>query len=178
MQTYDLVPHPAFPPGKVEAVGVRWSELPDGRLMLRYRVDGCAELAVPSYRGNGRADELWKTTCFELFLLNARGHYREFNFSPSGHWAGYAFSGYRDQTGNAALRDWPRIEHDSGATIFVQTVFLPLEVLEGAERAALCAVIEEAGGRLSYWALDHAGAKPDFHHPACFAAQLAAPPAP
>jgi hypothetical protein len=34
---------------------------------------------------------------------------------------------------------------------------------------ALSAVIEEADGRLSYWALTHPAAKPDFHHAEGFA---------
>ena len=39
----------------------------------------------------------------------------------------------------------------------------------------MCAVIEEQGGRISYWALSHPDGKPDFHDPACFAAVLPAP---
>jgi hypothetical protein len=38
----------------------------------------------------------------------------------------------------------------------------------------LSAVLEEADGTKSYWALAHPpGDKPDFHHADCFAAQLA-----
>ncbi len=39
----------------------------------------------------------------------------------------------------------------------------------------LCAVIEEQGGQLSYWALAHGGSTPDFHDAACFAALLEPP---
>ena len=38
----------------------------------------------------------------------------------------------------------------------------------------LTAVIEEAGGRVSYWALKHAPAGPDFHHADGFTYHLAA----
>ena len=38
----------------------------------------------------------------------------------------------------------------------------------------LSAVIEEADGRLSYWALAHPPGKPDFHHSDCFALELPA----
>lgn len=168
MQTYDLAPHPNFAPGEVRAVSVRWAELSDGRLMLRFRVDGCTQMVLPAFRGRGRADELWKSTCFELFLYDSDGRYREFNFSPSGQWAAYAFNGYRNLTGNVEPRRTPDIAHDSGTSVFVQTVFLDRAELEGAERAALAAVIEEKGGRPSYWALVHPGLKPDFHDPACF----------
>ena len=168
MQTYELEPHPTFAPGLVTGVSVRWTELPDKRLMLRYRVDGCSALVVPPFHGRGRGDELWKTTCFELFLYDGGGRYREFNFSPSGQWAAYAFSGYRNLAGNAELREIPELKHETGDKVFMQTVFLDRRELEEAESAAVAAVIEEEGGRPSYWALAHGGLKPDFHDPACF----------
>lgn len=155
-------------PGKVTGVIARWSELPDGRLMLRYRVDGCASLVVPKFRGKGRGDELWQTTCFELFLYDGAGRYREFNFSPSQQWGAYRFSGYRTQQENFEPVLAPEIAPQSGESVFIQTVFLSRKELEGAERAALAAVIEEEGGRPSYWSLVHNGLKPDFHDPACF----------
>jgi hypothetical protein len=46
---------------------------------------------------------------------------------------------------------------------------------EGDCAANFCAVIEEEGGALSYWALAHPADKPDFHDPACFTATLPAP---
>jgi hypothetical protein len=165
VQTIQLTPHPAFQPGKVSAVTVRWQELDDGRLMLRYRVDGAQSLVVPPFKGYGQAEELWRTTCFELFLYDGEGRYRELNFSPSGQWALYSFAGYRHRAGNAALRDHPDIKHEQGASMFVQTVFVDAAILRGAERAALAAVIEEEGGRPSYWALAHNGLEPDFHDP-------------
>jgi len=41
----------------------------------------------------------------------------------------------------------------------------------GAWRLGLSAVIEEAGGRKSYWALAHPQGKPDFHHADGFACE-------
>lgn len=165
MQTYDLVPHPTFAPEEVTGVSVRWAELPDGRLMLRYKVDGCGALVVPPFKGHGRADDLWKTTCFELFLYDGDGRYREFNFSPSGQWAAYSFSGYRHRAEDVPLREGPEIRHEKGERLFMQTVFLNAGILQGAERAALAVVLEEHGRRPSYWAMAHNGLKPDFHDP-------------
>jgi hypothetical protein len=173
LETHRLVPHPNFAPGDVKAVDVRWAELPDGRLMLRYMVDGSAGLVVPPFHGRGRGDELWKTTCFELFLYDGQGRYREFNFSPSGQWAAYTFSGYRKADGNFEPHQIPEIKHEQGETKFVLTVFIDKRDLEGAELAGLAAVIEEQGGRPSYWALAHAGLQPDFHTPASFKLTLA-----
>lgn len=165
MQTLELTAHPAFQPAQVTGVSVRWAQLDDRRLMLRYRIDGAGALVVPAFKGHGRADELWQSTCFELFLYDGEGRYREFNFSPSGQWAIYSFAGYRNRAENASLRDHPEIKHEQGASVFVQTVFVDPTILLGAQRAALAAVIEEEGGRPSYWAMAHNGLKPDFHDP-------------
>ncbi len=173
VKTLDLTAHPAFHPSQVTGVSVRWVQVDDRRLMLRYRVDGCGALVVPPFKGHGQADELWQNTCFELFLYDGEGRYREYNFSPSGQWAIYSFAGYRHRAGEAVLRDHPEIKHDRGASVFVQTVFIDAEILRGAERAALAAVVEEEGGRPSYWALAHNGLKPDFHDPFAFRLPLA-----
>lgn len=172
MQTYELVPHPSFVPARVHNVSVRWSPLPDGRLMLRYRVDGCEALVAPEFAGTGRGEDLWRTTCFELFLYDGAGRYREYNFSPSQRWAAYAFEGYRSKQGDHEPLLSPDVKCERGHTIFTLTAFIDEREVLGAERAAISAVIEEEGGRPSYWALSHGGPKPDFHDPACFRVPL------
>ena len=175
MQTHQLVAHPNFAPGEVKGVTVHLAELADRRLMLRFRVDGGTNLVLPAYRGRGRGEELWKTTCFELFLYQGEGRYREFNFSPSGQWAAYEFAGYRNLIGDFEPRQTPEIKHETGESMFMMTVFLDRRELEGVERAALAAVLEESGGRPSYWALAHEQLKPDFHDPTGF--RITIPPA-
>lgn len=168
MQTYELKSHPAFMPGEVTGVSVRWSLLKDGRLMLRYRVDGCKELELPEFRGRGRGLELWKKTCFELFLYDGEGRYREYNFSPSGQWAAYAFAGYRMGVEDFEPLRSPEIASASGEIVYMMTVFINARELREAQQAAVSAVVMEDGGRPSYWALAHNKLEPDFHDPACF----------
>jgi len=142
--------------------------------MLRFRVDGCGALVVPDFKGLGRGENLWKTTCFELFLNDGEGAYREFNFSPSQQWAAYRFAGYRGPRQDIDPVTAPEIQSERGLSIFTLTVFLSALELQGARSAALSAVIEEEGGRRpSYWALAHGGPGPDFHDPACFRIPLA-----
>lgn len=168
MQTHGLKFHPAFVPGKVEGLAVRWGRVRDGRVMLRYRLDGCTDVVLPKRRSTARTDELWRSTCFELFLSDGGGRYREYNFSPDGRWAAYAFNGYRNRVGNHDPVAVPEIAMDSGQSVLTVTVFLDEAELAGASHAALTAVVEEARGRMSYWALRHPGLKPDFHEPTCF----------
>jgi len=45
-----------------------------------------------------RKDELWKRTCFELFLANNdKPNYYELNMSPSSEWNFYHFSDYKQE---------------------------------------------------------------------------------
>lgn len=168
LQTHRLVSHPNFGPFAVRGLTVRWSVLKDGRVMLRYCVEGCNSLVVPKLESADRTDGLWRHTCFELFLYDGEGRYREFNFSPSGQWAAYSFSGYRSSMERFDPVHPPEILAEKGHDLFILTAFLRRSDIEGASRAALSAVLEEPAKRLSYWALIHGGERPDFHDPACF----------
>ena len=65
----------------------------------------------------------------------------------------------------------PRIERlQAGVQVDCDLGGLP----HGALRMGLSAVIEEEGGRFSYWALAPPPGAPDFPHATCFAARLPA----
>lgn len=146
-------------------------------LRLRWRIEGAQALVVPPFAGKGRADELWRTTCFELFLMPAEGGaYSEFNLSPSERWAAYDFTAYRDGMAERPLEREPQGAMRLGSSFAIFDAALPIAALPASDcRMNLAAVIEEQGGLKSYWALAHPAEKPDFHDPACFAATLAAP---
>jgi hypothetical protein len=167
-----LIAHPDHPAREIKGVSLRCVTLKDGRTMLRYRVDGCGALVIPDYAGTGRADGLWRTTCFEMFLKDRSPAYFEFNFSPSGRWAAYAFQSWREAVEAPELSSAPVIAWDKGSEIFVLTAFLATVDVTGAHRAGFSAVLEERGGHTSYWALAHPPGKPDFHDAACFTARL------
>lgn len=122
--------------------------------------------------GAGRADELWRHTCLEVFVAACASQgYREFNFSPSGEWAMYAFSAYRAGMTVPALGSPPRMHWQRSNGCLELDVSLPAESLPAADggfRLALSAVIEEQSGTISYWALNHPAGQPDFHHPGSF----------
>jgi hypothetical protein len=93
--------------------------------------------------------------------------YLELNFSPAGEWAAYRFSGYRTGMANADAGA-PRICVHCEAGMLKVDVIIEVDAVPDLRRAeiqvALSAVIEETDRRLSYWALVHPAAKPDFHH--------------
>ena len=171
MTTYRLVPHPDHPPLAVNGVTI---EVLGGQddVLLTYRVAGADRVVPQPWRAPGRADELWRTTCFELFLRLDAARYVEFNFSPSTRWAAYAFSGYRNGMTPLPRDVDPFIERlEDGVEVDCDLGGLPL----GPLAMSLSAVIEEEGGVKSFWALAHAPGPPDFHNPACFIATLPAP---
>jgi hypothetical protein len=173
-RTVSLVPHPDTPARGVHGVDVRWYETADGRLVLRWLVKGVEAVAVPPFAGKGRGEDLWQTTCGELFLKDREGAgYRELNFSPSERWAAYRFTAYRKGMAEDDIES-PEVSCESGQFLFVLTALLDAALLEGSDMAGLSAVIEEKDGTKSYWALAHQPGKPDFHAPACFALSLPA----
>lgn len=171
-----LTAHPALPPRCVSRVQVRWRFLRTNELILRWRIDGTEDVVLPPLADGSRADDLWKTTCFELFLDFGDGTYREFNFSPSGQWAAYDFSSYRQRLGNAEIAAGPVIEVERGNSVIAGAVRLPVAALGRARNVALCTVIEEEGGVISFWANAHGDpAKPDFHDRSCFVIDVGQP---
>ena len=182
---HGLQAHPSQPAPadwRVE-VATRWSSrgllleytlgVPAGRLVLP------PKSAAPAAR-----DFLWKRTCAEMFV-GVRGEpgYLEFNFSPSGDWAAYAFDGYRE---GARDHGWDgpspevRMLPGEGATRLVATV--PHAALRPLLRAApgtvwetgITVVLESVYG-IGYWALAHPRTEPEFHDRAGFVAELVAP---
>lgn len=163
--------HPATPAGLPlhVTVAVDWNSK---GLQLLYTVSGnTAALCLPTATGPGPADGLWQHTCMEAFVSREAGEsYHEFNFSPSGQWAAYRFAGERQRdTTNEASLPAPGMQLAITPSRLTLDVHLPAAALPSpatALRLALCAVIEEHDGHLSYWALQHPHTRPDFHHPA------------
>ncbi len=176
MQTHMLEPHPAHPPLSVSGVSVSVGCKPHW-LTLRFRVDKSADVAVPKLAGRVRNDGLWRTTCFELFVMQGSGpSYAEFNLSPSEQWAAYDFTSPREGMAERAMPFAPACTWRAGSAFAIFDAAIPTSALTPfPARAGLTAVIEEEGGHMSYWALKHGSDQPDFHDPSCFTAILAPP---
>ena len=180
METHTLVPHPDFPPVAVRTVTARIVSLDENWLCLRWRIEGAGRLAVPKFAGKGRADGLWRATCFELFAHHgAGGGYVELNLSPSERWAAYDFTGYRAGMSERAMPRGAVCTLRLGQAVAIFDGAVPAAGLPPLPwRCGLSAVIEEEGGALSYWALRHGEGAPDFHNADCHVLPVAAPDAP
>ena len=175
-----LTCHPETPTDVVRGMSARIRRNPGDRLAVSYLVNGDLDrLRVPAPRAPRLSDRLWEHTCCEIFIARkgAPG-YHEYNFSPSGEWAAYAFSSYRARRADEPQPALPRptiTVHGSSGVLELDAV-ISLDGFAqppGARLAlALSAVIEDSEGKLSYWALRHPSGKPDFHHPEAFALEL------
>ncbi|MFC3214542.1 DOMON domain-containing protein [Novosphingobium panipatense] len=68
-----LVFHPAHLPLAVRSLEARIIGFDADWLRARWKIMGAGSLVVPPFAGKGRADGLWQTTCFELFLQPGEG---------------------------------------------------------------------------------------------------------
>lgn len=177
-----LACHPETPSPAVYGIEarVRWRQ--DGTIALTYGLQGdFARLRIPPPRSPRQSEGLWRHTCFEAFLgVKGESAYLEFNFSPSREWAIYSFRGYRDRGPASDKESDPKITVRSQADTIELDAHVKLDRLGaiqpgGSLRLALCAVIEDNASMLSYWALKHPPAKPDFHHPDAFAWEIERP---
>ena len=132
-----------------------------------------SRFVIPPLSEPWRADELWRTTCFETFFRPAGEQvYREWNFAPSGNWAAYDFSGPRSDMDRAAVDAPPYLRMEDNFTWWTVGATISVDS-EARWEIGVSAVLEEKDGTRSYWALAHPDPeKPDFHHPDCFVARL------
>jgi hypothetical protein len=174
-----LTRHPDTPCTAVAAIGVEVSRPEPGSLRILYRLSGVTEDLVMPPAVAGRADELWRHTCFEAFVgAPPDAGYRELNLAI-GQWAAYRFDGYRSGMADADIRPPDTHLHGDGPGTFTYGVTWELDLPQDRPwRVGVSVVIEETGGRISYWALAHPPGKPDFHHADCFALQLPPPDRP
>lgn len=180
MTRMQLVSHPATPLHQVDSLCVALSLAGDGGLRAVFECD-CdpGALRLPQARPTEAADELWRHTCCEIFLgIAGEPAYREFNCSPSGQWATYAFSDYRlrDASQSDGTFSAPHIGFAARAQGWTLAARLDAAALPAGEAGrvelGLAVVLEAADGGLSYWALRHAATRPDFHRRESFALRL------
>jgi hypothetical protein len=157
-----------------------------GRLELVWRLTGDLDaLVLPdASQSRRRCDGLWQTTCLEAFWGFA-GHdaYWELNLAPSGDWNLYRLSHYRGPLEPVALAAAPPWQVRRSARELEVAVYIDLGEVAGGDEPgvaglpleiSLTAVIEQVGQGVSYWALAHTGAEPDFHRRDSFRLGLSA----
>jgi hypothetical protein len=175
----NLVPHPTTPPAD-PALKV-WANVEHPSVLASVATTNIwfgvgapmNHFVITEAEEPERADELWRTTCFEAFLRpEGQENYREWNFAPSGNWAAYDFAKYRQSMAPAEVDSPPYIRTEDNFTWWALGATIAVDA-EINWHLGLSAVIEERDGTKSYWAIVHPNPeKPDFHDPACFIGRL------
>ena len=179
---FSLIPHPATADVALTAITGHLRRTRDA-LWVRYVLAGDIErLRIPAHQPACFADGLWRRTCCELFVARkGEAAYHECNFSPSGEWAAYAFTRTRERAAGANEQALIALDPDISVRRGAETLELQATVrldrlsaryTGGALLLAVSVVIEHRDGSLSYWALAHPQAQPDFHHPDAFVLEL------
>jgi len=144
----------------VQSIEAKLERAPGGAIAT-FRVSGdLAKLVIPPPAPPMRADDLWKTTCFEVFVGCDGDGYREYNLSPSGQWAAYRFADYR-----VRMEDTPAAI-EIGISRISNQIDLIAQIsgeFPNPAQVGMTAVIEEADGAIRYWSTAFAPGKPDFH---------------
>lgn len=161
-----LVLHPSCDSGAVRKVTASVQVTQSG-CDAEFRFEGdLSQIKIPTHQPPAREDDLWKTTCFEIFWQPIGGtYYREFNLSPSSRWAAYDFDGFRE-----GMRDAPvpaislACSHNDGELVLKASIAADLA---DPAQVALNAVVEDNAGNIQYWALAFPPGKPEFHSEAC-----------
>jgi hypothetical protein len=165
----DLKCHPSSRAKAVREIQVLVRRLASAELQMTFRLDGDIRQIRVAPAAPRFATDLWQHTCFEAFIaVDGQPAYHEFNFAPSGEWALYAFSGYRDGRPVDDEKHRPQIAMRSTDGQLQLDAVVRLDTLSAIHpravlRIGLAAVVEASDGTLSYWALRHRPDKPDFH---------------
>lgn len=144
--------------------------LQDQHYLIGYTLEGNGVqqlLLAPATDTPQRRDALWKHTCFEAFFgIAASRQYVEFNGSPSGDWALYAFDDYRVGMKDQPITDAPALQtFELSETRLLIQWKLPIFTDQPIEKVSITAVLlsQTHPDTPTYWALRHAGTKADFH---------------
>ena len=140
----------------------------DNNLNLNYQLLGnLSPIKIPPVTEKPtRQDRLWETTCLEFFLgIKNSPKYWEFNLSPAKHWNIYRFNDYRqNMREETALNTLPFAikTQPHSLNLSLKLDLDPIITLNQQLEISITAVIER-DRHLTYWALTHPCAKPDFH---------------
>ena len=173
---HELVLHPSCTSGPITRVTAS-IEPTGGGCRARFRLEGdIGAIKVPVHSPPERMDDLWKTTCFEIFWQPEGGsHYREFNLSPSSRWAAYDFDDLREN-GRDAPVEAISVASSHGSVDGQGELVLEASIasdLPLPADVALNAIVEDEEGNIQFWALAFPDGKPEFHSEACRTLKLA-----
>lgn len=165
-----LIPFSATTLTKKFSVKTNMRKKSDQLFLIEFDISGPIDLISWPSSPNPepqRKDELWKTTCFEIFVsghYENSGAYHEFNFSPNGDWNAYDFIGYRQgmtpsQDFSVLFQEYPSQRMQKKFAIEIKST-----KIQNIKSYNLTMVLEFTNQEKSYWAAQHPATNADFHN--------------
>jgi len=133
-------------------------------LHLTFKLSGAIEnYKLPKTKKQERKDELWRESCFELFLATEEEEaYYEFNFSPTLAWNVYRLEYYRAEP--KMIDEVELVEFEvkqTKETLFIE-IILDVQTLQFNSYNLATIVLNKQDER-EFWSLKAKGDTPDFH---------------
>jgi hypothetical protein len=169
----DLILHPDCAPGAITRIAASLEATPSGCRATFVATGEISRIKIPAHQPDrARFDDLWRTTCFEIFWQPEGGtFYREFNLSPSTRWACYDFDDFRGGMRNAPANVDIDVSINGGELRLTADI---MSDLHRPAKVALNGIIEDADGTNRFWALAFEPGKPEFHSVVCRALAVSA----
>ncbi len=142
-------------------------ELKRENLKVEYEIVGdVSDYHFPKESQQKRANELWKDTCFELFIANASSkEYYEINISPSTEWNAYHFKSYKEEMkeSDALFPPFIQTQHLLNRCIFSFQMSFQESILEKELELNLALILLDNQGIRHFYAINRRKEFPDFH---------------
>lgn len=142
-------------------------ELHGQKLKLDYEIIGnLSQYNFPKPTKQQRANELWRDTCFELFIANtSQESYHEMNISPSIQWNCYHFNAYKEDMKESTLILAPTIkttQNDQSYKLSVETT-IQEEFFHEILEINLAVILLDTDNTRHFYTLKKRDGVPDFH---------------
>ena len=137
------------------------------KILLHFKVKGKLEAYQFSQKEKiKRANELWRATCFELFLANSKTQsYYEINISPTLSWNIYYLEKYRAKPKEIAISSKPMIVTREDLQSYEIEFELECKELDLTkfDQYNLAVILLNKSNEREFWAINPVGKSPDFH---------------
>lgn len=162
----------SFEPNQDFTISVEKNDLSSETISFSYEITGEVNNILWASEVNSpkQKDELWTSTCIELFVAQANGKkYMEWNVSPTHDWANYKFNLYRERDNQSEVVIKPTISKTimSEKTINIEFILqvgeLALFLGDKPWEFYPSVILKLKDESFSYWAIQHLSDEPDFH---------------
>jgi len=135
-------------------------------LHLTFKLSGdIKHYKFPKTKKQERKDELWKESCFELFLATEDEEaYYEFNFSPTLAWNSYRLEYYRAEPKKIDEVELIEFEVKQTKETLLVEITLDVQTLK-FDTYNLATILLNKQEEREFWSLKAKGDTPDFHNP-------------